>query len=152
MSTAVGITVPKMLPITGTFALPFTAYFIFLSGRVVKQRLNDEHFIGNDSSKTPEQKKYNPLVIATRCHENFAENVPLAFLLAAVAELNGANRKVLTGALGALLTLRVLHAEFGLRGPDAMSAGRPIGYFGTLGVLGGLAGYAAFLVKGYWGF
>jgi len=77
--------------------------------------------------------------------------VPLALLLASIVELNGGNRKVLNGSLGALLLLRILHVELGLMGPGSMSNGHPIGYFGTLGFIGGMAGYAAYLVKGYWG-
>lgn len=127
-------------------------------------RIRDEHWIGEDSSNkvegspsgktavAKESGKYNDLQVATRAHANFAENVPLAFILAAAAELNGASRKVLTGALGVLFALRVVHAELGLIRPGSMSAGRPVGYFGTNGVLAGLAGYGAYLVKGYWGF
>lgn len=35
---------------------------------------------------------------------------------------------------------------------DALGVGRPVGYYGTLASMLGLAGYAAFLVKGFWGF
>lgn len=90
--------------------------------------------------------------MATRCHQNFVENVPYALLLAGVVELNGGDRKTLNGALAALLLVRILHVEFGLRGPKNMAVGRPIGYFGTQGFIAGMAGYAAYLVKGYWGF
>ena len=126
---------------------------MFLSTRVVRQRLKDEHYIGDDSSKASSETPngYNALVIATRCHQNFVENVPLAFLLAAIVELNGGDRRILTGALGTLFGLRILHSELGRQGTDAMAQGRPIGYFGTIGVIGALAGYASYLVKGYWG-
>lgn len=148
---------------TGAFALPFTAYFLYLSLRCVQIRLRDEHWLGDDSSKkdsdspsgksvVPKQSgAYNDLQVSTRAHANFAENVPLAFILAGVAELNGANRKVLTGTLSILFVLRVLHADFGLTGAGSMATGRPIGYFGTCGLMGALAGYSAWLVKGYWG-
>ena len=144
----------SLLAITGTFAFPFAAYFIFLSGRVLRLRVKDGHYVGDDSSAKSDVKVngYNPLNIASRCHQNFIENVPFAFLLAAIVELNGGNRKILTGALGGLLTLRILHAEFGLQGKDATAFGRPVGYFGTIGIIGALAGYASYLVKGYWGF
>lgn len=71
-------------------------------------------------------------------------------MLAAFAELNGGNRKTITGLLSALLTLRILHAEAGLI--KGLGIGRPIGYYGTMTTIAGLAGYAAYLVKGYWGF
>lgn len=148
---------------TGAFALPFTAYYLWLASRCVKYRMRDEHWVGEDSSKkdtdspsgkstvASEPSKYNDLLTATRAHANFSENVPLAFILAALAELNGANRKALSGVLGSLFVLRVLHADFGLARPGSLAAGRPIGFVGTCGVLSGLAVYSAWLVKGYWG-
>lgn len=53
--------------------------------------------------------------------------------------------------MGTLFALRIAHADFGLMregnfGDNAV--GRPIGYFGTVGVLAGLAGYVAKLVGG----
>ena len=113
-------------------------------------RLANEHYIGDTMNKQ-EEGEYDPMLVASRSHQNFLENVPLALVLAAVTELNGGNRKVLNSALGALLAFRIMHVEFGLRGKGAMSVGRPLGYYGTMGLLGGMAGYAAFLVKGYWG-
>ncbi|KAK6198403.1 hypothetical protein LQW54_010297 [Pestalotiopsis sp. IQ-011] len=154
MSSQIGLNYPvlaPLLPVTGTFAAPFAAYFSFLSLRVVRNRLNDKQYLGESSSKTPEEHHSNALYLSTRAHVNFAENVPLAFALAAVAELNGGNRKVLTGLLSALFTFRVLHSE-GITKPNSLGAGRPVGYFGTLTTVLGLAGYAAFLVKDYWGF
>ena len=125
---------------------------MLLSGRVVQQRVKHDKFVGEQSGQPTSEENGDPLAIAARCHHNFVENVPIALLLAAVVELNGGNRKVLNGSLGALLVVRILHVELGLRGPKSLSNGRPIGYFGTLGFLGGMAGYAAYLVKGYWGF
>lgn len=82
---------------------------------------------------------------------NFAENVPLALLLAAVVELNGGSRKLLTAGLSVLLVSRILHAELGLMAKNSAGPGRTIGHVGTMGTIVGLAGYAAYLVKGYWG-
>ncbi|KAK8095857.1 MAPEG family-domain-containing protein [Apiospora kogelbergensis] len=163
-----------LLPITGSFAVPFTAYFTFLSARVVRHRLEGKQPLGDGShrgSKSSssssssssgrsstsrgsrgEQLSDSKLFVASRAHQNFAENVPLAFALAAVVELNGGNRKILTGALGALFAFRVLHAELGMYREEALGVGRPVGYYGTLASMLGLAGYAAFLVKGFWGF
>ncbi len=76
---------------------------------------------------------------------------PSARQLATIAELNGGNRKALSYMLSALFMLRVVHAELGIRDKGGMGQGRPIGYFGGLGILGGLAGYGAYLVRGYWG-
>ena len=141
--------------------LPFALFGTLLNWRVVAHRLADKHYLGDNSAKATDGQQAaaaaaapgkNGLFLATRCHQNFLENVPLALVLAATAELNGGNRQYLTAALGSLLALRVAHTELGLRRQDAMGVGRPIGYFGTLAVQVGLAGYAAYLVKGYWGF
>ncbi|KAI4858515.1 membrane-associated, eicosanoid/glutathione metabolism protein [Hypoxylon rubiginosum] len=150
MSTAIGLSTPvlaPLLPVTGTFALPFSAYFTLLSYRVVHYRLQDECYLGDNSSKTGDLN--NKLYLATRCHQNFVENVPLGLILAALAELNGGDRKTITTALSALLVFRILHADAGLI--NGIGIGRPVGYWGTLATIGGLAGYAAYLVKGYWG-
>ena len=87
----------------------------------------------------------------TSCHRNYVENVPLALLLAGIVELNGGDRKALNTALGVLLLLRIVHVEFGLKGPNNVGFGRAIGYFGTQSYMVGMAVYAAYLVKGYWG-
>ncbi|KAI1762501.1 membrane-associated, eicosanoid/glutathione metabolism protein [Hypoxylon sp. FL1150] len=150
MSTVIGLSTPvlaPLVPIAGTFALPFSAYFTFLSYRVVHYRLKDEQYLGDNSSKTGDLN--NKLYLAGRCHQNFVENVPLGITLAALAELNGGNRKMITAALSALLAFRVLHVEAGLI--NGMGLGRPVGYWGTLATIASLGGYAAYLVKGYWG-
>lgn len=142
---SVGLNIPKLLPITATFAAPLSLYYIVLSARVVGERLRSKTYTGEGEHGTQ-------IKAITRSQINFAENVPLALMLAAFAELNGANRRVLAGALGALTVFRVLHADFGLLGPDHMGFGRAPGFFGTIGVLGMLGTYGAYLVKGYWGF
>lgn len=138
--------------ITGTWALPFTAYLFLLSGRVVQQRISSEKYFGDQNGRAAESSDADALQLASRCHQNFIENVPFALFLAAVVELNGGNRKALNSALGVLLALRVLHVEFGLLGPKNIALGRPIGYYGTQAYLAGMSSYAAYLIKGYWGF
>lgn len=116
-------------------------------------RMQNKHFMGDSTGKQTGKHQHDELFVNSRCHGNFLENVPIALVLAAVAELNGANKKILNYTLGTLLVLRVLHAELGLRGKeDSVGIGRPIGHFGTQGVIAALAGYSAYLVKGYWGF
>jgi uncharacterized membrane protein YecN with MAPEG domain len=98
----------------------------------------------------------DPLLVATRCQANFIENVPLALLLAGLVEANGGSRKALTVALSMLCVARVLHVEKGLLVEDSKhphtGIGRPVGFFGTVGVVVGLAGYGAWLGKAVWGF
>ncbi|KAL8995936.1 MAG: hypothetical protein Q9169_004437 [Polycauliona sp. 2 TL-2023] len=151
-----GVPVPKMLPVTGIWTVPFTAYLLLLSNRVVYQRVKNKQWIGDklNSTKggTGDAENPDPLFLENRCHLNFLENVPLAFVMAAIAELNGADRSVLSYAMAALFALRVGHVEIGLRGKGTMASGRPLGLFGTQGFMAGMAVYTAYLVKGYWGY
>ncbi|KAI1808592.1 MAPEG family-domain-containing protein [Daldinia bambusicola] len=151
MTTTVGITaqgLAPLLPVTGSFALPFSAYFSFLSFRVVYHRVKDRFYVGDNSSK--DRDLNNKLYLASRCHQNFIENVPLALIIAAFAELNGANQKTLSNTLIALLTFRVLHVELGL--VNGLGLGRPIGYWGSMATILWLGGYTTYLVKGFWGY
>jgi len=102
---------------------------------------------GSDSNDNPD-----PLLLDSRAHANFLETVPLAFALATIAELNGANRKILNYAMATLFVLRIAHVELGLKRKGTIGPGRPAGFFGTQGLLLGLAGWSAWLIKGYWGF
>jgi uncharacterized membrane protein YecN with MAPEG domain len=90
--------------------------------------------------------------VAIRSQANFVEYVPWAIMLAAFAELNGANKRVLNVALASLVAFRVMHTELGLRRPGALGRGRLVGFLGTMGVIGFLSTYSAYLVRGYWGF
>ncbi|RYP17099.1 hypothetical protein DL765_004718 [Monosporascus sp. GIB2] len=155
MTSRVGLAPPvlaPLLPVTGTFALPFALLSSLLSLRVVQYRRADKQPLGDNSAKDAQSLKTNKLFLASRCQTNFVENVPLALIFAAAAELNGGSRRALTGALGSLFVVRVLHSEFGLLREGGMGLGRGIGYFGTLSIQLGLASYAAYLAKGYWGF
>lgn len=116
-------------------------------------RVEHNKLIGDKASEAKsESNGVDPLEVAVRSHANFVENVPLALLGAAIVELNGGNRKILNGGLAALLLFRILHVEFGMRGADTAAPGRLTGHVGTLSFLGGMSAYAAYLVKGYWGF
>ena len=110
--------------------------------------------IGNTSSNTSstgKDEQADPLSIAARAHGNFAENVPATLLLAAVVELNGGDRRVLNWALAGLMAFRIAHVELGLRGKeDGVGPGRIVGHLGTQSIMVGLAGYAAWLIRGYW--
>ena len=149
MSTPIGlgVPVPKMLrrftasfqtlsnaqsAIVGTFTFPFALYQLFLSGRVSKERINNKKMVGDKSSDTPSTEGVDPLLLACRSHANFVEYVPLAFVLAAVAELNGAGKRGLTYMLTALLAFRVMHVELGMRANQTGDAlGRLVGHLGT---------------------
>ncbi|KAL8785107.1 MAG: hypothetical protein Q9195_008779 [Heterodermia aff. obscurata] len=149
----IGVPVPKMLPVTGTWTLPFASYFLLLTNRIVYRRLANEKYFGDRIDPDGDNhENADPLFIDTRAQANFLENIPLALLFAAVAELNGADRKILNYVLGSLLLFRIGHVELGLRGSKTLGAGRPVGYYGTQAIMAGLVGWTGWLVKGYWGF
>lgn len=112
-----------------------------------------EKYVGDryDESATSNDNP-DPLLLESRAHANFLESVPLAFTLTAIAELNGANRKILNYSMAALFVLRLIHVELGLKGKGTVGWGRPTGFFGTQGFLAGMAAYSTYLVKGYWGY
>ncbi|KAF2086323.1 hypothetical protein K490DRAFT_44723 [Saccharata proteae CBS 121410] len=151
----IGVPMPMLTPITATWTAPFAAYLVFLSNRVVYHRIQNERFMGDRISATNSPEN-DDLYIATRSHANFLENVPLAFAFAAIAEVNGANRKWLNVAMAAFFAVRVAHVELGLtksfQGKKTIGPGRIAGFYGSQAFLLGLAGYSAYLVKGYWGF
>jgi hypothetical protein len=135
----------------------FAAYLILLNLRVGLARDAEQCFMGDvpggggseTENKEPKSKPAAPadnrLLVAVRSHSNFVENVPFALLLAAFVEMNGLVGRLALFPAG---PRRVRHE--GQRG--CLGWGGPVGFFGTLGVVGGLSSYAAWLVKSYWGF
>jgi len=143
----------------------FAAYFVLLNLRVSLVRQAANTYIGdevkssntrdaNPKPSTPliEQTQSKELLIASRCHGNFVENVPYALLVASIVEANGASPRFLTGALALLFFFRVAHVEYGIRAKDSLGWGRPVGYFGTLIWIAGMSAYATWLAKPHWGF
>ena len=78
-----------------------------------------------DAAESTSNDNPDRLLLDSRAFNNFIENVPLCFTLVAIAELNGANRKILNYSMAALLVLRILHVELGLKGKDTVGWGRP---------------------------
>ena len=121
-------------------------------------RVRADKYIGHQTDSVVKDKSastqsgFDPLLLLTRCHANFIENVPLCFTLAGIAELNGGNRTYLNYAMAALLVFRVCHVEIGLKRPKARGIGRPIGYFGTSFWQVFMSMYCAYLAKGYYGY
>ncbi|KAF2144390.1 uncharacterized protein K452DRAFT_245182 [Aplosporella prunicola CBS 121167] len=157
VQVGLGVPMPMLAPVTATWTAPFAAYLIFLSNRIVYQRLKHKALMGDRLATTTGAPDDDPLYLATRTHANFLETVPVTLGVAALAELNGANRRWLHGALATMFVLRVAHLELGIMGTNASGRksagwGRIPGYYGTQAVLLGLAGYTAWIVRGYWGF
>lgn len=133
------------LPITSRFALPLSIYYVFLQIRVTMNRISTQTSLAQSSKSSASQDADDPLLAAFRTQANFAENVPLALILAGLVEANGGNSTVLTAILSVLTIGRVMHGEFGLMTKGAGGIGRPIGFFSTIGVIVGLACYGTWL-------
>lgn len=114
------------------------------------QRIKTQTSLAPQSSAPPiSPGAGDPLLAAFRTQANFAENVPIALLLAGLVEANGGNKGVLSAFLSALTVGRVMHGELGLMTKDSGGIGRPIGFFSTIGVILGLALYGAWLSRSY---
>ncbi|KAK4982847.1 hypothetical protein LTR50_007556 [Elasticomyces elasticus] len=92
----------------------------------------------------------DPLHTAIRAHGNFLENVPLAMILAVIAELNGASRRHLHWTLAGFFAVRVIHVELGLMRQRTQGLGRFVGYWGTNAWFIGMVSWIGYCVKGYW--
>ncbi|KAK0642442.1 hypothetical protein DIS24_g9068 [Lasiodiplodia hormozganensis] len=156
VTVGLGVPMPILTPVTATWTAPFALYLVFLSNRVAYHRIQNSTYLGDRAKASNTQPEDDALFVATRCHANFLENVPLALIIAAVAELNGANRRSLHYALATLFALRVAHAELGLtksfRGMKSLGLGRITAFYGSQAFIAGVAGWAAWLCKGYWGY
>lgn len=75
----------------------------------------------------------------------------MALTLALVAELNGANRRMLGQALAALPALRVAYVEVDLRRRDFKGSIRMLGYFGTQTWHGSMAIWCLLLTRDFLG-
>ena len=139
-----------LLPITSTFALPLSVYYIFLQIRVTMQRIKTQTSLAQSSASPVSAGTSDPLLAAFRTQANFAENVPLALVLAGLVEANNGSKGVLTALLGTLTVGRVMHGELGLMTKGSGGVGRPIGFFSTIGVILGLASYGAWLSRSHW--
>ena len=117
--TATTLGLGKVLPVTGSFAIPLVITNSLLSLNVVKTRIDLNTWEGDKTItsggkesagiKQPDGNTYDPLLIATRVHANLIENLPLTLVLAGLAEINGADRKKLTTLLAAFTVIRIAH-------------------------------------------
>jgi hypothetical protein len=70
--------------VTTMFLLPFTLYLLFLQARVVAIRatttnLGDRVQANRKEGKDPmDPVDPDPLYLASRCHQNYLENIPMA--------------------------------------------------------------------------
>ncbi|MCA0905295.1 MAPEG family protein [Ruegeria marisrubri] len=91
-----------MLAITPIYAALIAVLYVALSVKVILQRRSDKISVGDGGSKL--------MIKAIRTHSNCAEYAPIALLLIAMVELQGAGG-LLVHILGLLLLAgRLLHA------------------------------------------
>ena len=64
---------------------------------------------------------------AVRSAGNFSEHTPFAFFLIFISELNGAPTAIVHGAYTTLFLARVAH-DIGIKAPNSVGLGRPIGF------------------------
>jgi len=120
------------LPITGLYAGMLAILFIGHAINVIRMRLKFRVGIGVG------EKEHKPLAKMVRIHGNFAEYIPLALILLAIAELNGLGSTWLHVFGATLFIGRILHA-MGLNKSIGISKPRQIGMLSSFVVILALA-------------
>lgn len=118
------------MPITAIYASLLAFLFLLLSVRVIVQRREARVEIGHGESRE--------LLRRARVHANFAEYVPLALILLALAESMKAPSVVLHALGLALVAGRTIHAYALSHNPHVLRL-RVLGMWMTLATIGLLA-------------
>ena len=128
------------LPMTALYAGMLGILLVALSAMVIRQRVRSkvDIFDGGDPQ----------LGRAIRVQGNFAEYLPMALILMAVVEINGAPDLYLHIGGTVLLVARLFHA-YGLSKSSGPTAGRFIGTIGTFIFILSAAVYAIIQYNGY---
>lgn len=111
-----------MLSVAPIYAAVLTLLFVALSFRVIAARRLERVAVGDGG--------HRHLLRRQRVHANFAEYCPLALLLIAMAEIQGASGVLIHGFGILLLAARVIHAVGVSREPEPLTL-RVIGMVGT---------------------
>jgi uncharacterized membrane protein YecN with MAPEG domain len=114
------------LPVTSITAVLMAVIFLVLAARVGAARGKSGASLGDGSGGLikPGEEHTAPLLVASRSHANFCEYVPLALILLALAEHNGAPRIFMLIVAGALVVARVIHPiGLGRKSPNPFRAG-----------------------------
>ena len=121
--------------VTGLYAGTLGIVFIVLSLRVIKTRVRAQVNLldGGDEALTR----------AMRVHGNFAEYVPFALLLMALAEIQGASVLFMHGLGTVLIVCRLCHA-YAITAKTGRSPARVIGVVETFGVIIAATGHAIY--------
>ncbi len=115
------------------YAAVLAVFYVVLTIRVIKQRYRAKAALGDGGDEQLQR--------AIRVHGNFAEFVPFALLLIAMAEINGSPFWAVH-ALGSLLVLARLSHAYGLTHGLEKLKFRQAGVIGTFIVLIGAATHA----------
>jgi uncharacterized protein len=115
-----------LLPVTALYAALLGLMLLVLKFRVIgaRRRLKVDVLDGGERDVTRRM----------RVHGNFAEHVPIALILIAVVEVNGAEAWNVHVLGIVLVASRILHAH-GLESIPGKSFGRAAGVLGTTGVI-----------------
>lgn len=128
------------LPITAIYAALLGLLAIALAGRIARLRYIHRIGLGDGGNKQ--------LARAIRSHGNLVEYAPLALILMAACELNGAPTVFLHATGATLVVGRLLHAQ-GLSSSEGVSFGRSCGTTLTwIVVLAGSLGALRFALIG----
>ncbi len=112
-----------LVPITALYAVILGVIAVVLIGPIGPLRLKKQ--ISMLDGGDPD------LTVAIRRHGNFAEHVPLALILMAIVELNGAGGTLLHGVGIVLVLARIAH-PLGLKADDLTPKLRLVGAIGTM--------------------
>lgn len=121
------------LKVIAPYAAVLAVFYIVLTLRVIKQRYRAKASLGDGGDEMLQR--------AIRVHGNFAEFVPFALLLIAMAEINGAPFWAIH-ALGSLLVLARLSHAYGISHGLEKLRFSQAGVIGTFIVLIGAATHA----------
>ena len=113
-------------PVTAFYAGLLGLILLGLSGAVIKQRWRARIGVGHGDDDRLERW--------IRIHGNFAEYVPMALVLLALIELQGAASWLLHALGAALVVGRLAHAQ-GFAGSPGESPGRAVGMLATFSVV-----------------
>ncbi|KAJ3041096.1 hypothetical protein HK097_002396 [Rhizophlyctis rosea] len=140
---------PSIAPITATWSVFFTIYYIILFAHIGLARTSTSILLGDGSveivvaqanGKNEDEierlrKDHMKVQGAMRAHGNFQEYVPLSFILILLCELSDVPSQAIHAFLAVLLISRIAHAHFGLLKSPGISVGREVGVVGTMIVM-----------------
>ena len=111
------------LEVTALYAALLALVGLVLTGLVGRARSRTTISLGDGGDPR--------LIEAMRRHANWVETVPIALILIAIAEINGAPDAWIHGLGGVLLAARLIH-PFGINATDMRTIPRFVGMLGTM--------------------